>query len=187
MATSTEDGGLRANSDRVRQTALVKVGVTASRTLKVSGQVTVGGGSHGLPSTTIDSPDDPFTQRIRYERVEHYRSARGQVSAAYRPASPFQLRAWAFVNSRNEDRVRYDDATYSSFDDPLVSGTFQRTDEMTISGGAVHGLADFGDVGASRSFCCSRSLAADGSGLVLWFRRTPRIIRLFAIPHRPTQ
>ena len=93
VATSTEDGALRANSDRDRQTALVKVGITASRTLKVGGQVTVGGGSHGLPPTTVDSPDDPFAQQIRYERVERYRSARGQVSAAYRPDGPFQLRA----------------------------------------------------------------------------------------------
>ena len=166
MATSTEDGGLRANSDRVRQTALVKVGVTASRTLKLGGQVTVGGGSHGLPPTTIDSPDDPFAQRIRYERVEHYRSARGQVSAEYRPASSFQLRAWAFVNNRNEDRVRYDDATYSSFDDPLVSGTFQRTDETTISGGAVHGLADFGAVGRLRFSLNTRHESLDSTGQV---------------------
>ena len=108
--TLHEDGALRANSDRDRQTALVKVGLTASRTLKVGGQVTVGGCSQGLPPTTIDSPDDPFAQRIRYERVEHYRSATGQVSAEYRPDSPFQLLAWAFVNSRDEDRVRYDDA-----------------------------------------------------------------------------
>ena len=124
MVTSHEDGGLRANSDRDRQTALVKVGLTASRTLKFGWLVTVGSGSQGLPPTTVDSPDDPFTRRIRYERVENYRSATGQVSAEYRPDSPFQLRAWAFMNGRDEDRVRYDDATYSSFDDPLVSGTF---------------------------------------------------------------
>ena len=166
VATSTEDGALRANSDRDRQTALVKVGITASRTLKVGGQVTVGGGSHGLPPTTVDSPDDPFAQQIRYERVERYRSARGQVSAAYRPDGPFQLRAWAFVNNRDEDRARYDDATYSSLDDPLVSGTFQRTDETTISGGAVHGLADFGAVGRLRLSLNTRREVFDSAGQV---------------------
>ena len=166
MVTSHEDGGLRANSDRDRQTALVKVGLTASRTLKFGWLVTVGSGSQGLPPTTVDSPDDPFTRRIRYERVENYRSATGQVSAEYRPDSPFQLRAWAFMNSRDEDRVRYDDATYSSFDDPLVSGTFQRADETTISGGAVHGLADFGAVGRLRFSLNTRREAFDSAGQV---------------------
>ena len=164
--TSNEDGALRANSDRDRQTALVKVGLTASRTLKFGGLVTVGSGSHGLPPTTVDSPDDPFAQRIRYERVESYRSATGRVSAEYRPDGPFQLRAWAFVNSRDEDRVRYDDATYSSFDDPLVSGTFQRTDETTISGGAVHSLADFGAAGRLRFSLNTRRESLDSAGQV---------------------
>lgn len=164
--TGTEDGGRRANSDRERQTALVKVGFTASPIMKLGGELTVGGGSHGLPPTTIDAAGDPFAQRVRYERVERYRTASGQVSAEYRPAGPFQLRAWGFVNSRDEDRARYDDDRYSSFDDPGVSGTFQRTDETQMAGGAVHGLTDLGRGGRLRVSFNTRRESFDSTGQV---------------------
>lgn len=137
--TATENGGLRENSDRTRNTALARLNVGVTEAFKIGTLWSVGRGSNGLPPSSIDDPNDRFAQRARYERVEAYDTLVGQVSAAYLPQARFNVRGWAFVNRQQEDRSRYDDRTYSGIDDPTVSGSFSRHDETRVTGGAVHG------------------------------------------------
>ena len=125
VATSTEDGGRRNNSDRDRGEFRGNLGYQFAPAISLSTEWSLGGGSYGLPPGTISDPSDIFAQSIRYERVESYRSASGQVSTLIAPWQHFNVRGWVYRNVQREDRSRYDDATYSSMDDPLVPGTFQ--------------------------------------------------------------
>ena len=82
-------------------------------------------------------PADIFAQTPRFERVEDYRTTSGQVSLVAAPWQRFSLRAWVYRNQQREERNRYDDATYSSMDDPLVQGTFQSNERSTVTGSSA--------------------------------------------------
>jgi vitamin B12 transporter len=81
-ATATEDGGRRNNSDRDRGELRGSLGYRFGRGISIGTEWSVGGGSYGLPPGTINDPNDIFGQAVRYERVESYRAASGQVSVA---------------------------------------------------------------------------------------------------------
>src|SRR5688572_14024262 len=133
-ASSTEDGGRRGNSDREREELRAGLGYRFARAVSVSTEWSLGTGSYGLPPSTISDPNDIFAQAVRYERVESYRAASGQLSAVIEPGLRFNLRGWVYRNAQREDRARYDDATYSSIDDPLVQGTFESLERTTVTG-----------------------------------------------------
>ena len=164
--TSVEDGGLRANAARTRNSLLAKVGYGLSDRWKLGGLVTVGRGAWGVPPSSIDDPDDPFAQRPRYERVESSDSATGQLSFGYNTSAPSSLRGWVYVTDQDEDRTRYDDDSYTSIDDQAVSGTFRRREETRITGAAVHGRYDLDAAGRLRLAVNARRESFATTGVV---------------------
>ena len=165
-ATSAEDGGRRENSDRDRGEFRGGLGYRFSPVVSLSTEWNLGAGSYGVPSSVINDPNDIFAQAVRYERVEDYRSASGQVSVVVTPGQTFNLRGWVYRNAQREDRARYDDATYSSMDDPLVQGTFQSRERTTVTGGTALARVDLERLGWLRVAVNQRREAFDSTGTI---------------------
>jgi hypothetical protein len=114
----------------------------------------------------VADTSDIFAQQPRFERVEDYRSASGQVSVVAAPWQRFNVRAWVFRNRQREDRARYDDATYSSMDDPLVQGTFQSRERTTVTGSSALARLDLERFGWLRVAVNQRREAFDSNGVI---------------------
>jgi outer membrane receptor protein involved in Fe transport len=166
VSTPLEDGGRRQNSDRDRGDIRGAVSYRATPAVSLASEWSFGTGSHGVPAGTIGDPADIFAQSPRFERVEDHRAASGQVSVVVAPQSRFNLRAWVFRNIQREDRARYDDASYSSMDDPLVQGTFQSRERTTVTGSSALARADLERLGSLRVAVNQRREAFDASGVI---------------------
>lgn len=166
VATQFEDGGRRLNSDRDRADVRGAVAFRPSSTMSISSEWFFGSGSYGAPSGTVADTRDIFAQTPRFERVEDYRHASGQVSVVAAPWERFNIRGWVYRNRQREDRNRYDDATYSSMDDPLVQGTFRSRERTTVTGGSVLGRLDLERFGWLRFAANQRREAFDSNGVI---------------------
>jgi outer membrane cobalamin receptor len=164
--TSLEDGGRRQNSDRDRTDARASLGYRASPAVSIASEWSFGAGSYGVPGGTIADTADIFAQIPRFERVEGYRAASGQLSVVVAPSPRINLRAWGFRNAQREDRARYDDATYSSMDDPLVQGTFESRERATVTGSSALARLDLERFGWLRVAVNQRREAFDSSGVI---------------------
>jgi outer membrane receptor protein involved in Fe transport len=164
--TTFEDGGRRQNSDRDRGDLRGALGYRFSPAVSIGSEWSFGTGSYGVPSGTVDDPADIFAQTPRFERVEDYRVASGQVSLLVTPWQRFNLRTWAFRNAQREDRNRYDDVTYSSMDDPLVQGTFQSRERTTVTGSSALARLDLERFGWLRFAINQRRESFDSSGVI---------------------
>jgi len=164
--TPLEDGGRRQNSDRDRADVRGAVGYRASSTVSIASEWFFGNGSYGVPGGIIADTSDIFAQTPRFERVEDYRTASGQVSLVAAPWQRFNVRGWVFRNQQREDRGRYDDATYSSMDDPLVQGTFQSRERTTVTGSSALGRLDMERFGWLRMAFNQRRESFDSTGVI---------------------
>jgi outer membrane cobalamin receptor len=165
-STELENGGRRENSDRERSDIRGNLGYRFRPGISLNTEWTAGGGSYGLPPSTISDADDIFAQALRYERVEGYRAASGQISVVIAPTQRVQLSGWIYRNAQREDRSRYDDATYSSMDDPLVQGTFRSRERTTVTGSTVLGRLDLLRFGWLRLAVNQRHEAFDSNGVI---------------------
>ena len=164
--TTVENGGRRENSDRDRRDLRANLGYAVSPSLKLATEWTVASGAYGTPPSTIDNPADIFAQPVRYDRINDYRTVSGQVSVAFVPAKALDVRAWAYRNQQREDAARYDSATYSSIDKPLVSGTFRSRDRTVVSGASALARIDLGRGGWLRLAVNQRREAFASSGVI---------------------
>jgi vitamin B12 transporter len=166
VPTGTEDGGRRENAARDRSDVRGSLAYRFTPSSALATEWSFGTGEYGLPTGTINDASDIFAQSIRYERVEDYRMASGQVSAVVAPWPRVNLRGWVYRNAQREDRSRYDDATYSSMDDPLVQGTFQSRERTTVTGSTALGRLDLRRFGWLRVAANQRREAFDTSGVI---------------------
>jgi vitamin B12 transporter len=164
--TALEDGGRRQNSDRDRGDLRGALGYRVSPRLSISSEWSFGAGSYGVPGSVISAPGDIFAQTPRFERVEEYRLGSGQVSVVAAPSARLNLRAWAFRNRQTEARNRYDDDTYASMDDPLVSGTFQSHERTIVAGGSALARVDLERLGWLRLAVNHRRESFDSSSVI---------------------
>jgi outer membrane cobalamin receptor len=164
--TPLEDGDRRQNSDRDRGDVRGALAYRPSSSVSIASEWFFGSGSYGIPGGTVADTGDIFAQQPRFERVEDYRAASGQVSVVMAPWQRFNIRGWVFRNTQREDRGRYDDATYSSMDDPLVQGTFQSRERTTITGSSALARLDMERFGWLRLAANQRREAFDSSGVI---------------------
>jgi outer membrane cobalamin receptor len=165
-STELENGGRRENSDRERSDIRGSLGYRFRPGISLNTEWSLGAGGYGLPPSTISDADDIFAQAGRYERVEGYRAASGQISVVIAPTQRVQLSGWVYRNAQREDRSRYDDATYTSMDDPLVQGTFQSRERTTVTGSTVLGRLDLLRLGWLRLAVNQRHEAIDSNGVI---------------------
>jgi outer membrane cobalamin receptor len=166
QGTPLEDGARRLNSDRARGDVRAAVGYRASPAVSIASEWFFGSGSFGVPPGIIDDANDIFAQTPRFERVEDYRTASGQVSVTVAPNHRFNLRGWAFRNAQREDRARYDSATFSSMDDPLIQGTFQSRERTIVTGGSALARVDIGRLGRLRLAVNQRRESFESDGTI---------------------
>jgi len=166
VPTPLEDGGRRQNSDRDRGDVRASLAYRPSSAVSIASEWFLGAGRYGVPAGTVADTTDIFAQQPRFERVEEYRVASGQVSMVASPWRRFNVRGWVFRNRQREDRARYDDATYSSMDDPLVQGTFLSSERTTVTGGSALGRLDIDKFGWLRLAFNQRQEAFDSSGVI---------------------
>ena len=166
VPTSLEDGGRRDNSNRDRADIRGAVGYRPSSTVSIASEWFFGKGSYGVPGGTVADTIDVFAPTPRFERVEDYDTASGQISLVVAPWRRFNLRAWVFRNTQREDRARYDDASYSSMDDPLAQGTFESRERTTVTGGSALGRLDLEKFGWLRMAVNQRREAFDSNGVI---------------------
>jgi outer membrane cobalamin receptor len=166
IPTPLEDGGRRLNSDRDRADVRGALAYRPRPAVSVSSEWFFGNGGYGVPSGTVADTGDIFAQTPRFERVEDYRSASGQVSVVAAPWKRFNIRGWVYRNRQREDRNRYDDATFSSMDDPLVQGTFESRERTTVTGSSVLGRLDLERFGWLRLAANQRREAFDSTGVI---------------------
>jgi outer membrane receptor protein involved in Fe transport len=166
IPTAIEDGGRRLNSNRDRSDLRGAVGYRASSTVSLASEWFFGAGSYGVPPGTINNNADIFAQTPRFERVEAYRAGTGQISLFVTPSPRLNLRAWVFRNAQREDRNRYDDATFTDMDDPLVSGTFQQRERTTVTGSSALARVSLERLGSLRIAVNQRRESLDSSGLI---------------------
>ena len=166
VTTTVEDGGRRLNSDRDRADVRGAVGYQRSPALSIASEWFFGTGSYGVPPGTINDPNDIFAQTPRFERVNDYRAASGQVSVVIAPVPRFNLRAWVFWNTQREDRSRYDDATFTSMDDPFVSGTFESRERTTVTGSSALARVNLDNFGWLRVAVNQRRESFGSSGVI---------------------
>jgi outer membrane cobalamin receptor len=164
--TSLEDGGRRENSDRNRADFRGAVGYRVSPAVSIGSEWFISTGSYGIPPGIVGDTTDIFAQTPRFERVEDYRTGSGQVSIVAAPSSRFTIRGWVYRNTQREDRSRYDDATYTSMDDPLVPNTFQSRERSTVTGSSALGRVDLQRYGSLRLAINQRREAFESDGVV---------------------
>jgi outer membrane cobalamin receptor len=165
-ATPQEDGGRRQNSDRRRGDLRGAVGYRLSPAASLSTEWAVGTGRYGVPGSVIANSADIFAQTPRFDRVTDYRASTGQVSLTISPSRRFNLRAWGYRNAQREDSARYDDATYSSMDDPLVAGTFRTRERTTVTGSSALGRLDLSSFGSLRLAVNQRRESFTSNGII---------------------
>ena len=166
VPTPLEDGRRRQNSDRDRTDVRGSLAYRASSTVSIASEWSFGNGSYGVPGGTVADTSDIFAQQPRFERVEDYRAASGQVSMVLTPWQRVNIRGWVYRNRQREDRARYDDATFSSMDDPLVQGTFQSRERTTVTGSSILGRLDLERFGWLRLAVNQRREAFDSDGVI---------------------
>jgi outer membrane cobalamin receptor len=166
VPTPLEDGGRRQNSDRDRSDVRGALAYRHSAALSIASEWFFGNGSYGVPGGVVADAADIFAQQPRFERVEDYRAASGQVSVIIAPWQRFNIRGWVFRNRQREDRARYDDAMYSTMDDPLVQGTFQSRERTTVTGSSALARLDLARFGWLRLAVNQRRESFDSSGVI---------------------
>ncbi len=138
--TTLENGNIRENSDSERTNLFANLGIQAGDTLSFGISAGANSGEYGKPPSTIDDKKDPFRKSPKYERTEDYDGQFGQVSMGYDPGGLFGLRGWAYVNSLEEYKARYDDDQYDSI---TQKGSYRTTDETVAKGVTLQGTFDF--------------------------------------------
>jgi len=164
--TTVEDGDRRQNSDRDRGDVRGAIGYRHSPKVSIASEWFFGTGSYGVPASTVNDANDIFAQTPRFERVNDYRAASGQVSVVLTPWQAFNVRAWVYRNAQREDRARYDDATFTSMDDPLVQGTFESREQTRVTGSSALGRVNLGKFGWLRMAFNQRRESFDSSGVI---------------------
>jgi outer membrane cobalamin receptor len=166
VPTPLEDGDRRQNSDRDRADIRGAIGYRPSAAVSIASEWFFGSGTYGVPGGTVADTTDIFAPTPRFERVEDYDTASGQISLVVAPWQRFNVRAWAFRNTQREDRARYDDASYASMDDPLVQGTFRSRERTSVTGASVLGRLDLEKFGWMRMAANQRREAFDSRGVI---------------------
>ncbi len=145
--TSEENGGLRENSDRTRKSCFAKLGYTPTDKLQLGLIFNYAEGDHGVPPNTINNKQDPFSKKVKFERVDDFNQYSLQISANYDAPGPLEIKTWLYYNEFDQERNRYDDDNYNSMDDIYIKKTYYQNTETRTMGGNLQARCDLGRFG----------------------------------------
>jgi outer membrane cobalamin receptor len=124
-ASLEEAAGYRKNSDSSRYNGFLNVGYNATPHLYLALTGNYAGGKYGKPASAINNKFDDYASTPRFERVDDFDGYSFQLAADWEVSEALSVRSTGYYNRLEEDNNRYDDESYSSFDDPLVASSFQ--------------------------------------------------------------
>jgi outer membrane cobalamin receptor len=159
--TSEENGEVRENSDREHRNLFANIGFAPSDQVDIGLVANYLKGQFGKPPITINDNTDIFANRPRYDRIDDYEGVSAQLSMDLNLTGPFDLRAWLFGNSLDENENRYDDSHYNSMD---LRNSYALKNQTDIYGGTLQAVVDMSTAG-SLAFSFSgeeQSYEADG-------------------------
>ena len=110
------------------------------------------------------SANDIFAQTPRFERVNEYAGVRSGVAG--RATGGVQPPRMGLQKAQREDRARYDDATFTSMDDPLMQGTFESRERTTVAGSSALARVNLEKFGRLRVAFNQRRESFDSSGVI---------------------
>jgi len=163
--TSEQGPGDRNNSDKERDSVFGNVGYAVHEDFDLSLTFNHLEGEYGIPGGILNPPD-LFAPSPKYERIEHVEGLSAQLAGDYRLSESFGLRAWAFRNQLVEHHNQYDNSSFSSFDDPLVGGSFKLEHKTTIQGLSLQPKYAFGDKGTITMGVSSETDEWDSKGSI---------------------
>ena len=80
-----------------------------------------------MPPVTNEDRNDPFAQRVKYDRQDDLRGYALQAAFDHEASRRLGLRGWAYLTRQEAEDNRYDDATYSTQSARGASGTTAST------------------------------------------------------------
>lgn len=160
-ATSEEDGGIRENSDYLRENVYANIGLTAGDAFRFGLVAGTGQGEFGQPPSSINDKSDPYAKSVKYDRVEDYDRRFAQLSMGYDPGGLLSLRAWGYLNQTDEDLARYDSDEYAVI---TKSKNYDKTDETEVTGGTVQGFFNLDILGRIGLSLNAETNAYDSNG-----------------------
>ena len=122
----------RENSDRQRKNIFANLGVTPTKRTSFGLTFNYINGENGIPPITNYSKDDPFTKKIKYERIDRTEGMLTQFSFKHRSLNDFYFKCSAFLNELDNLKNTYDNDNYNTQD---VKGAKQDDTETTIMSG----------------------------------------------------
>ena len=137
--TPDENGDRRDNSDYTRKNGFFNLGLQLTDRLQMTLSAAARTGSYGLPPNSKYTTDDPFASGLKYERMDDYDGYNLQLALDWDAPGRWDFRGWGFVNTSRETASRYDDETYSDWNDTSVKKTYHLNRRTSISG--LHGQA----------------------------------------------
>lgn len=130
-ATNDQPKEYRCNSDRRRKNLFANLGYHLTEQTSIGMTLHHTNGENGVPPITNFSKDDPFTKKIKYERLDRLEGNLAQVSLKHQVQEDLYFKGTAFVNQLDSLTNRYDDETYS---EQLIKKSQQNNIETLITG-----------------------------------------------------
>jgi outer membrane cobalamin receptor len=130
-ATQYQPEDYRCNSDRRRKNVFANLGFDFSDKTSIGMTLHHTNGENGIPPITNYSKADPFTKKMKYERIDRLEGSLAQVSFKHQMQEDFYFKGTAFVNQLDSLSNQYDDETYS---EQFIKKSQQNNTETMISG-----------------------------------------------------
>lgn len=86
---------------------------------------------------------DPFTKKIKYERIDDLKNPLAQLAFSHETGGPLDLRGWAYYSKTEIEENGYDDETYTTQDG---KNAFHENSETEVYGVSTQALYRIGDV-----------------------------------------
>ncbi len=142
-----EEAGYRKNSDDTRNNALMTVGFRPSDELRFSLSGNYVTGSYGKPASAINNAFDPYAPMAQFGRVDNYEGEWWQLNGEYNPSEALTVKSNVYYNQVDQSNTNYDDETYTTYNNPLIPGSYHLDNKAIKEGAAVEPSYDFGRAG----------------------------------------
>lgn len=145
-ATDYEDGDQRENSDLENVNLFGNLGYALSEKTLLGVALNYTAGEYGKPAVTNYDKNDPFTKKLKYDRLDDQEGVAGQISFSHLTDGTLSLRGWAFFNTLDVEENRYDDDSYAA---QLQKGSYRSESTTETAGGSVqlaYAMSTFGTI-----------------------------------------
>jgi vitamin B12 transporter len=146
VETDEQVGDYRDNSDWQRSTLFGNLGYRLTDKTQLGLTVSHLTGENGKPPVTNYDRNDPFTKRVKYERIDDIEHSLVQLAFDHQTDSPFQIRGWGFFSQSDAEENRYDDDTYSTQSE---NGAYHQDANTRIYGASTQIRYGIGKAGAT--------------------------------------